>query len=479
MTSGFAIVLVGGVLPFVTLDEVLESVDVHAPVVIGALADVERAEGQLRAARAPFDLMVKGDVGATPIGAYGERGAQVEVQQTLPFLGVTAYSGYRFGDDFAPYEGKNTTSGLGEVRGGVRVPLLRGLLTDGARTARETARLDVDAARFGVERTRLGLRARAAAQYVAFVGARARREIALDLLQVAEERQASIEAQVRAGAVAEIEALDNARLILSRKERLVAADRELASAAYALAFFLRDDEGAMRVATLADAPRLPGPYTADLDVESLVVAAIARRPELVVVKKRADAERERLRLAENDLWPTLTVDVSASQDMGEPRAISETLTTKNTTELGVGVGLSLPVQQSAARGRARSHRATLRVLDAELQVAREQIELDVRDAANALLLSQQQVGIALDAARLAERLEEAERTRLALGQSTLLVVNLREQQAAAARESVIAAEMTALLARVRLDAATGLLLDAPPRFVGDAPSARAHKLVDG
>jgi cobalt-zinc-cadmium efflux system outer membrane protein len=471
--NGVLSVVLLGLVPGVTLDEVLSSVDEHAPALESALADVERAEGMQRAARAPFDLAVKGTLGATLFGAYGEREAGVEVSQMFPVLGVTTYTGYRFGDDFAPYEGKRTTSEFGEVRAGVRVPLLRGALVDAARTARTTAAYDVDGARHSVERMRLSLRGRAASAWVVFAAARARRQIAADILAVAEERQGGIEAQVRAGAVAELEAIDNERLILSRKERLIAADRDLVAAAVALSFFLRDVDGKMLVATLKDAPVLPNPEMSDLDIGVLVDAAHARRPELRLTMARIDAERARLELADNDMLPNVTIDVSAAQDMGDTRAIGTLTTTKNATEVGVGLAVQLPVQQSAARGRSRSHRAALRALDAELQIVREQIELEVRDAQNALVLSQQQVDLAHQAARLAERLEEAERRRLELGQSNLLVVNLREQQAVIARESLVAAETAALLARVRLDGATGRLLEGPPRFVGEAPDASA------
>lgn len=56
---------------------------------------------------------------------------------------------------------------------------------------------------------------------------------------------------------------------------------------------------------------------------------------------------------------------------------------------------------------------------------------------------------------LAERLAEAERQRLALGDSTILVVNLREEAAADAAASAIDASADYHKSRARYQVATG------------------------
>ena len=82
-------------------------------------------------------------------------------------------------------------------------------------------------------------------------------------------------------------------------------------------------------------------------------------------------------------------------------------------------------------------------------------EADVRDAQSAILRAAERVEAARREVRLAEELEEAERTRYAQGDSQLLIVNLREQQTAEAELRAIDARLDHQRAIADLRAARG------------------------
>ena len=87
--------------------------------------------------------------------------------------------------------------------------------------------------------------------------------------------------------------------------------------------------------------------------------------------------------------------------------------------------------------------------------ARDRVEADVRDAQSGIVRATERALAARREVKLAEELEEAERTRYAQGDSQLLVVNLREQQTAEAELRAIDARLDQQRAIADLRAARG------------------------
>ena len=72
-------------------------------------------------------------------------------------------------------------------------------------------------------------------------------------------------------------------------------------------------------------------------------------------------------------------------------------------------------------------------LEAQLQLARDRVAVDVRDALSASAAAEERIGFTRREVMVSVELERGERKRFELGDSTLLFVNLREQAAAEAR----------------------------------------------
>jgi outer membrane protein, heavy metal efflux system len=97
-------------------------------------------------------------------------------------------------------------------------------------------------------------------------------------------------------------------------------------------------------------------------------------------------------------------------------------------------------------------------LHAQEQYARDQIAVEVQDAASNMDRTYQRLGRAREEQRIADRVADLERDRFRKGQGTLLEVNLRELAAAGARAKVV--ETLADFFRAVADHRAALGLDA-------------------
>lgn len=459
--------------PALDLDQVLVSVERHFPLVLAAMEQVEIAAGGVLAAEGGFDTKL-GAKGAFAVdGFYENDRFDIGLEQPTTLWGATVSGGYRRGDgSFAVYDGKAKTNVGGEFRLGVLVPLLQGGAIDARRVELWKARLAQEQAGPQVEAKRLEATLKAASAFWKWVAWGEKTAIARGLLDLAETRQRQVSIAVEAGELAEIDLVDNQRLIVDRSAKLLAVEQGLAEAAIELSLFWRDGEGQPRVPT-ADwlpggfpAPRPPSELLVPADVE----LALHRRPEL----RELDLELERMRLdrdlAENSLLPNLDVGVFGSDDRG--RAVN-TPDDKDEFELEAVVRLSVPLQRRKPKGTLRKLEAKLAKLEQERRFLADRIVSEVQAAVTALTGTWGRLDQARTNVSLARQLEQAERTQLELGGSDLLRVNLRESQTAVAAAALVDVVAEHYLALAGYRAVLGLpydeILDGGP--VGGWPSA--------
>jgi outer membrane protein TolC len=129
------------------------------------------------------------------------------------------------------------------------------------------------------------------------------------------------------------------------------------------------------------------------------------------------------------------------------------------TEFTAGVSIEVPLALRTARGKLRRAEAEVARIDAELRFARDIVTAELRDAHSALVAAHARVALARE--QLALTLEQAERSRFKLGDSTLLLVNLREQATTDAATQELEALGEYHRAAADLRAAAGLRASAP------------------
>ena len=421
----------------IELEDVLRSVETHFPLVLAALEEVSIAEGQLLQSRGNFDTRLNAQGAFDLEGFYESDVFDFGVEQPLEFWGMNFSGGYRIGrGDFAVYDGKAKTNKDGEARLGMTLPLLQGRAIDSRRVALWRARLAREQAEPIVLFKRLEATRKAADSYWKWVGAGRKREIALRLLALAEDRTNQLELAVREGLLAPINLVENERLIVDRRQSLLRAERGVQQAALALSLYWRDEQG--QPAVPADSA-LPYEFPTPRDVAEVFVPghedlALARRPEVRVLELEIARLELELGLAENDILPRLDLGVFGSQDYG---GAANTPDDKDPFELTALLRFQLPIQRSLARGKVRETQAKIAKLTREAQFLGDSVRNDVRDVTSALNQSYQRIGQSRENVRLAAELAEAERVQLRGGQSDLLRVNLREQQAAIAAQSLV------------------------------------------
>ncbi|PZR08030.1 MAG: hypothetical protein DI536_25680 [Archangium gephyra] len=434
-----------------SLGEVLSSADAMFPQLTAARADVDAAEAEVLSSDGAFDPLWKTSATGVPVSGYPQVRVDSVIEAPTPLWGARFFGGYRYGaGKFQTYYGGRETWTGGELRAGAAVPILRNGPIDRRRANQARAELGRAIAGFSVEQQRIELARMATVRYWEWVAAGQRREIARELLKIAVDRNKQLESRTGAGDVARFDQQDNLRALVQREQLLVASQRSLDQAAFELSLYLRDENGDPLMPLETQLPNaLPRPAELEAPAPDEV---LARRPDyqrMLNQKKQAEVE---LRFAKNQLLPALDIAGVVSQDLGvSPRPEADSL---GKTEVEVSALLEVPLLYRAPIGRVRAAEAALARVNAQLRFAGDRVSVDLRDAKNALDAAAQRIEWARQEVEVSQKLENGERTRFDLGDSTQFLVNLREQTTVEAQLREVDAVLDAHRARANLLAAS-------------------------
>jgi outer membrane protein TolC len=418
------------------IEEVVSGAVARHPSVIAALKDRDVAAGEVLAAEGGFDPVWRTRAMLVPVGYYDTQRLDTVVSQPTPFWGTNFFAGYRIGTgNFAVYDGKAQTLDRGEFRAGAAIPLWRDGPIDNRRAALWSANLAPKIADAGVAAQKLEIARAAAIRYWNWVEAGRAKAVGEGLLALAEARDEALAERVSRGDLAAIERQDNQRVILGRRNAVVQLERAFLATSYELSIFLRDPAGAAVTPTASRLPQaLPEPRAVVIgSVESEVAKAITKRPELL----RLAAQREQIeieaRLAANQARPAVDLQGVVSKDVGNgPYSLRP-------AEIEIGVLIDIPLLARTAKGKNAQAVAKGEKLDAQRKLLEDRISADVRDALAQEAAARARIDLARAEVRLARTLAEAERDAFTLGQSTILILNLREQAVAEAELKELAA----------------------------------------
>lgn len=405
------------------LEEVLDAALRAFP---GLMASEQRkhiSDGELISAQGGFDTVVKSQNRWSVTGLYENQNYDLVIEQPTSLMGATFFSGWRQGQGIYPiYEGKSLTSQDGEARLGVNIPLWRNREIDKKRASLQQAELGKLIADHEFQQTLLEVRRQASYRYWDWVLAGIRVKTVAELLKVAEQRNEGIQHRAFAGDIPEFEALDNKRAIIERKERLIMAQRMLEQTAIQLSMYWRDEDGQPQMPTTE---LIPNSFPdLDIKIESNVNEAITtayiNRPDLKRLDLQAQQTQVELQLQENQQNPALDFLVIGAKDIGESNV------KLNRNELYLGLNIEIPLQQRVAGGKAKAASANLKRLKWELKATTDRITAEVKDVLSAIQAAKQRITLSKQHVDAAKQLEEGEKVRFDLGETTLLFVNLRE-----------------------------------------------------
>ncbi len=434
--------------------EVADGLRAH-PLATAATATLERAEGERLASEGAFDLRVRARAERV-LGYYDRTILDGELRQPTRLRGLGIYAGWRLGSgDFADYDLKAATLDRGEVRAGVELPLLAGGAIDRARADQRKATYGLTLGRAEVTRRMLELERDAAVTYWDWVAAGQRLELRERQLELARRRGRDLQTTIQQGSTAPIEGVDNARLIAARESSEVAARRDFVRMSLELSIYLRDRQGAPSAPARDRVPAvvpLPQPVVGEADLVDVIREARTRQPSFAMLDARLAANRVDLDLADNGLLPSLTASVYVMRGIGPGDA---RIPDRDRGAVGGTLTFEIPLERSQARGALAMARADRKRLLAEQQLLIERLAIDARFGVTELTTARQRVGLAAEQARIADQLADAERLRFERGDSTILIVNLREEAAADAAVAQIDAMADYRKARARYLATLG------------------------
>lgn len=423
------------------LDDVTGSVITSYPLLRSAMFGRNIAQGDLLAANGEFDLKLKADTLNMPLGFFENYRQSVGAEQPL-FSGGSVFGGYRLGrGNFPEWYGERRTKLGGEFKAGATIPLAQNRNIDDRRAGIWRNALEVQSVEPEIQAQFIAFIQFASITYWNWVAAGQNVRINEELLRNATERTDNLLARVKEGDAEPIELVDNERLVVSRRTKLIDAQRKFQQSAYKLSLFLRDESGQPRVIDESHLPREfpqaddPSQRNLDADIQS----AVANRPEL----RALAILREQLNIdyaaAQNLRLPQVDAVLVGSQDAGNPANPKKD--DKSPFELEGGLIASVPLQRRKARGKSQAVEGKLAQLQAKTQFTQEKIIAEVQSASAALNAAYQQLEQAHQALDLARQMEVAERRKFDLGISNLLLVNLREQATADAATTELEARL--------------------------------------
>lgn len=418
----------GRARPPLELAEVLDSVRQRFPPMLAALLEEDIASGRLLAAQGGFDFNIVAKSTLSALGFYQYSDSAVALEQPTTLGGLALLGGYKISTgDVPPYYGEKKTNYGGEISAGFRLPLLQGNAIDRRRATLSQAEIDKALADPTIFRQRLDFVRIAARAYWNWVAAGRRLEIAEDLLRIALERDRAIARRVELGDIPGIDRIDNERLVVQRRSFVVAAERRFVQAAIELSLYYRDEKHEPIVAKRDRLPDAfpPLPELVESTFEMDVASALGARPELQRLRLLGDKLGIDLRVADNDLLPTLDLRVLGSVPFRD-----EPYVTDAESDVTALLDFKFPVQRREAKGRGEAARAQILRVAFETQFARDRIRAEIADALSAKVAAHRQIAEFARNAELARRVEQAERKAFDLGRSNLIFVNLREQATA-------------------------------------------------
>ncbi|MEP7339197.1 MAG: TolC family protein [Acidobacteriota bacterium] len=440
-----------------TLDELLNAVELYHPKLRGADAQRRAASAKRLEKQGAFDPVFTTDTdylrfntGVDDKTLRGKvasaRGAGAGVE-FLTRSGIKVAAGTRFnlGKVKSPL---SPTGDAGEYFLEFKMPLARGWRINEKSAAERQAFLGEPLADAEFQAARLDLLLKAATSYWDWVASKQKLDVARNLLTLSEFRLRAIRDRVAAGDLPQIDVVEAELEVQRRQGGVVKADRDLQKAAFKLSLFLWSPNGLpAALPQEADAPAtIAAPVVLTDDrAEQGRRLALDRRPELKTIGANRDITLVDLELARNQRRPAIDLAFSPGRDAGLG-AIGNTIK--------AGVNFTLPLRQRTADGRIAAADLKIQKIDLDMTNERQRIATEVLDAVSAINTTHDRYQAALREVELAARLEQGEREKFTLGDSTLFLVNQRERATAEARVKLIEIQAEYEQARATFRAAT-------------------------
>ena len=256
--------------------------------------------------------------------------------------------------------------------------------------------------------------------YWELVFARENLKVAHATLKAAEELLASNREKVRAGVLADVEALQAQAGVASRIEQILLAQKTVEDQEDQLRQLLSPSESALAQTTPLIPLDQPIQYRSEIVFQTNIDQALEHRPEVLQAKKNINSSLTQTQFAENQLLPDLSFQAGLGL-AGLGDNVSDTWERLGSTEfynMGGGLVLSYPMGNRAAESRHQQRILETHKQQASLLRIRQRIILDVKEAIRQVNTNHKRIRTNQTSRRLSEKQLKAEQERLQLATKT-------------------------------------------------------------
>jgi HAE1 family hydrophobic/amphiphilic exporter-1 len=306
-------------------------------------------------------------------------------------------------------------------------------------------------------------------------------------LSLSRENLRRVEAQIAAGSAAPLARAEVLTELSNREAEVLSATQTVSIAENSLKqLLLRDAQSPEWGAQLMPTDK-PNFDEAPVSLPDALTEARANRPEMRRLQLARDINDVNQEFAKDQLKPriNLTARYANTGLAGSPvinnpnipgdliggygRNLTNTLKFK-TNEYSVGVTLELPFRNQTAQANLAAAQITRHQIDTQSRQTEQSIELEVRNAAQALETARRRVLTSREARQNAQLQLNGEQKLYQVGRSTTFILFQRENALANARNAELRAETDYNKALANLQRATSTTLRAN-NIVIDAPTA--------
>ena len=428
-----------------SLMQVLQSIDTHYPQVKIAQLEVIKASGAFVNSKGQFDPSLEASTRLQPAGGYINYYG--DTQLTIPTLynGVKLFAGYRNGEGSWPiyYQNYLTNSG-GEYRAGLSLPLLRDRLIDKERTGLLSSAQLMLMKEQDAETIKIKIYQEAIKAYWQWVEAGLQLKTFKQLLHLAQKRQHAIEQQASLGDLPKLAISENLQQIIQREQLLNQGQMIFEQAGVNLSLYFRDAKGNTLV---PEAEFLPALTSTSYPIE----ASLREHPGIKKLNHYALMMKLKRNQARNELLPQLDATAYTFKQNGTggyPLMIPQAAM--------VGVSFKFPLLQRQAKGNLIQAESELRQVRVEKRFFYEQLNNEFANMLIGINRSKRQISLLKKEVSLAQKVQHGETKKFYQGDSTLFLVNQREQMTTQVQLNTLHAQvqLEELKARARYFAST-------------------------
>ncbi len=414
-----------------SLEQYLDLVLAANPTAISAALEADVAEATVQDAYGAFDPIFEGLVerktkSGLPTVDFISAGIELPIGSLFGPKFVAKYkrgSGSRV--DFV-----NRTDPSGEAEIGLKLPLLQGIFLDKRRALFEKAALRPDLSRANEMQIKNNLLLAASERYWDWAEAYSQLQVAKQVYDIAVVRANAISERVRRGETPALDSVEALQEVAKRYGDVLKAQRKYESATIKAGVLLWNQDGTPRALTAVPYSLPPAPTLTPAQIEFDRMQALKNRPEFMqidVEQRSADID---VRFSYEFLRPNLEAQFQALQYFGSASGF----------DYRIGLSISQPLffREATAQlqlSQIKATRTTLKRLEIE-----RKIQADIDDALSAIGRALERIEAAERETRYAYLVQEGERKRFLAGESSLLILNLRERATATAMQGLVNAQ---------------------------------------